>query len=171
VTPFHVAAAVAVVATALAITRIDAVAALLYLNVSLLAVGVVFLLIGAPFAAALEALVYAGAIVVLFVFVIMLFNVAHWSEGEERAWLRGGAWAGPAVLALVLAGELLAVLAAGDGAPPRPAGSIEPQQVGAALFATYPIGVELVALLLLAALVGAYHIGHRRLPPHGKGEP
>lgn len=159
-TAFTLAAAVAVVATFLAITRIDAVSALLYLNVSLLAVSLVFFLIGAPFAAVLEILVYAGAIIVLFVFVIMLFNVAHWSAGEERAWLRAGAWAGPAALTLVLAGELLAVLAGAGGAAP-PGGAVGPKEVGRALFGVYVLGVEMVSLLLLAGLVGAYHIGRR----------
>jgi NADH-quinone oxidoreductase subunit J len=159
-TAFGLAAAVAVVATFLAITRIGAVSALLYLNVSLMAVAVVFLLIGAPFAAVLEILVYAGAIMVLFVFVIMLFNVAHWSAGEERDWLRSGAWAGPAALTLVLAGELLAVLAGRGGAAP-PGGAVGPKEVGKTLFGVYVLGVEMVSLLLLAGLVGAYHIGRR----------
>jgi NADH-quinone oxidoreductase subunit J len=158
-TPFDLAAAVAVIATFLAITRIGAVSALLYLNVSLMAVAVVFLLIGAPFAAALEILVYAGAIIVLFVFVIMLFNVAHWSAGEERAWLRSGTWAGPAALTLVLAGELLAALA-GPGGAAAP-GAVGPKAVGEALFGALVLGVEMVSLLLLAGLVGAYHIGRR----------
>ena len=168
-TAFTLAAAVAVLATFLAITRIDAVSALLYLNVSLLAVAVVFLQLGASFAAVLEILVYAGAIIVLFVFVIMLFNVAHWSAGEERTWLRAGAWAGPTALTLVLAGLLLAVLAGGGGAAHAPA-AVGPKAVGAALFGAYLLGVEMVSLLLLAGLVGAYHIGGR-VRPAGGGAP
>jgi NADH-quinone oxidoreductase subunit J len=166
-TAFTLAAAVAVVATFLAITRLDAVSGLLYLNVSLLAVSVVYLQIGAPFAAVLEILVYAGVIVVLFVFVIMLFDVAHWSTGEERAWLRSGAWAGPAALTFVLAGELYVVLHGGGALPAG--GAVGPKAVGRTLFSGYVLGVEMVSLLLLAGLVGAYHIG-RRLRSEREGQ-
>ena len=72
---FYLTAAVALLATALAITRQDAVHALLYLVVSLLAVALLLFLLGAPFAAALEVIVYAGAIMVLILFVIMLLNL------------------------------------------------------------------------------------------------
>jgi NADH-quinone oxidoreductase subunit J len=73
---FYLASIVAVIATLLAITRRHAVHALLYLVVSLLAVAVVFYVLGAVFVAALEVMVYAGAIMVLFVFVVMMLNVA-----------------------------------------------------------------------------------------------
>ena len=66
---FYIASAVALAATILAMTRANAIHALIYLIVSLLAIAVIFFLIGAPFAAALEIVVYAGAIMVLFVFV------------------------------------------------------------------------------------------------------
>ena len=77
---FYVAGAVAILSTALMITRLHAVHALLYLIVSLLAVSVVFYTLGAPFIAALEVIIYAGAIMVLFVFVVMLLNL-----GEQAA--------------------------------------------------------------------------------------
>ena len=84
---FYVAGAVAIVSTALMITRLNAVHALLYLIVSLLAVAVVFYTLGAPFIAALEVIIYAGAIMVLFVFVVMMLNL-----GEEAT--RDGARTG-----------------------------------------------------------------------------
>ena len=77
ITLFYVAATVALVATVLAMTRTNAIHALIYLIVSLLAVAVIFFLIGAPFAAALEIVIYAGAIMVLFVFVIMMLNLGE----------------------------------------------------------------------------------------------
>ena len=97
---FYIAGAVAIVSTVLMITRLNAVHALLYLIVSLLAVAVVFYTLGAPFVAALEVIIYAGAIMVLFVFVVMMLNL-----GEEAA--RSGAstgsshrmWTGPVILA------------------------------------------------------------------------
>ena len=72
---FWIAAIVALVATAMVITRLNAIHAVLYLIVSLLAVAVMFLALGAPFVAALEVIIYAGAIMVLFVFVVMLLNL------------------------------------------------------------------------------------------------
>ena len=74
---FYIAGAVAILATVLMLTRLNAVHALLYLVVSLLAVAVVFYTLGAPFVAALEVIIYAGAIMVLFVFVVMMLNLGE----------------------------------------------------------------------------------------------
>src|SRR5205809_3241237 len=102
---FYIAGAVAVAATILAITRLNAIHALLYLIVSLLAVAVVFFSIGAPFIAALEVIVYAGAIMVLFVFVVMMLNLGPQTIAIERRWLSPGIWTGPSILAAVLIAE------------------------------------------------------------------
>lgn len=72
---FLIAAAVAIIATIMTVTRRNAIHALLYLIVSFLSVAVIFYLAGAPYAAALEIIVYAGAIVILFVFVVMMLNI------------------------------------------------------------------------------------------------
>ena len=95
---FYVAGAVAVISTALMLTRLNVVHALLYLIVSLLGVAVVFYVLGAPFVAALEVIVYAGAIMVLFVFVVMMLNLGGHATGMERQWLTPGIWTGPVVL-------------------------------------------------------------------------
>ncbi len=169
---FYISAAVAVVATLMVITRAIAVHALLYLIVSLLAVAVIFYCLGAPFIAALEVIIYAGAIMVLFVFVIMMLNLGPHTARRERAWLRPRAWIGPSILAAVLLVEMAYVaFAPGRAGPPaggapnvltgRPA--VDPAQVGQSLFGPYLIAVELASLLLLAGLVGACHLG-RRLP-------
>ena len=89
--------------------------ALLYLIVSLLAVALVFLTLGAPFVAALEVIVYAGAIMVLFLFVVMMLNLGPGGVEQESRWLSGAAWLGPAALALVLFAELVYIFAAGAG--------------------------------------------------------
>ena len=159
-TAFYIVAAIAVIATALAITRREAVHGLLYLIVSLLAVALAFFLLGAPFAAALEVIVYAGAIMVLFVFVVMLLNLGPAAVAQERRWLGLAVWAGPTLLSVLLLAELLFVLATG-GRPEMPGRVTGPEAVGAALFGPYLIGVELASLLLLAGLVGAYHLGRR----------
>jgi NADH-quinone oxidoreductase subunit J len=156
---FYVAGAVALLATVLAITRRNAVHALLYLIVSLLSLAVVLYVLGAPFVAALEVIVYAGAIMVLFVMVVMLLNLGRLADQMEAGWLAPRTWAGPAALALVLAGELVFMLLTG---PPAEVGArVGPQQVGVALFGPYVLGVELASFLLMAGLVGAYHLGRR----------
>ena len=74
---FYISAAIAIVSTFLAISRMNAIHALLNLIVSLLAVAVIFFTLGAPFVAALEVIVYAGAIMVVFVFVVMMLNAGE----------------------------------------------------------------------------------------------
>jgi NADH-quinone oxidoreductase subunit J len=158
ITLFYLAGLTAVIATLLAITQRHAVHALLYLVVSLLAVALVFSTLGAPFVAALEIMIYAGAIMVLFVFVVMMLNVAEHAMEVERTWLRPRNWAGPFILALILLGELTYCTATSGGTPSL-AGPVSPKQVGVALYGTYWIGVELASLLLMAGLVGAFHLG------------
>jgi NADH-quinone oxidoreductase subunit J len=157
---FYIAAVVATLATLLAITRLNAVHALLYLIVSLLAVAVVFFCLGAPFIAALEVIIYAGAIMVLFVFVIMMLNLGPHATEQERAWLNPRMWIGPAMLTLILFGEMVYVLVRAGG-PAGGATGVGPKQIGLTLFGPYVLGVEIASLLLLAGLVGAYHLGRR----------
>lgn len=157
---FYLAAALALISTLLAITRLNAIHALLYLVVSFLAVALIFYLLGAPFIAALEVIIYAGAIVVLFVFVVMLLNLGSQALRQERHWLPARIWRGPAILAALLLGEFGYVLVQGESHPLR-AVLVPPKQVGIALYDTYLIGVVLAALLLLAGLVGASHLGRR----------
>lgn len=163
---FFAASAVAIVATLMVITRLNAMHALLYLIVSLLAVALIFYTLGAPFVAALEVIVYAGAIMVLFVFVIMVLNLGPQSSDQEREWLQPRMWLGPALLAGALLVELIIVLASGES--PTAGGGADPQAVGMALYGPYLLGVELASMLLLAGLVGAYHLG--RPLERGEGE-
>lgn len=157
---FYIAAVVAVLATAMVIVQTNAVHALLNLVVSLLAVAIVFYVLGAPFAAALEVIIYAGAIMVLFVFVIMMLNLGEAAVEQERQWLSPGIWIAPAGLSAVLFGELIYILWVGSAA--APAGSVvTPGEVGALLFGPYLLVVELASMLLLAGLVGAYHLGRQ----------
>ena len=155
---FYVAAVIAVVATAMVIVGTNAVHALLNLVVSLLAVAIVFYVEGAPFAAALEVIVYAGAIMVLFVFVVMMLNLGTDAAAQERGWLMPRIWVAPGLLSAVLLGELIYMLWQGEGAV-RDAAVVSPRQVGALFFGPYLLAVELASMLLLAGLVGAYHLG------------
>jgi len=157
---FFVSAVVAIAATLLMITRLNAVHALLYLVVSLLAVAVIFYTLGAPFAAALEVIIYAGAIMVLFVFVVMLLNLGEAAIRTEKTLFQPGMWAGPSILAAILVAELAYLLAAGIS-PAAPAEAIGPVAVGSSLFGPYMLAVELASMLLLGGLVGAYHVGSK----------
>jgi len=155
---FYIAGAVAIISTVLAITRLNAVHGLLYLIVSLLAVAVVFYTMGASMVAALEVIIYAGAIMVLFVFVVMMLNLGRRAVESERQLLQGKIWVGPAVLSALLIVEVV-YLTARATLPGLLGSVLEPKQVGLALYGPYLIGVELASMLLLGALVGAYHLG------------
>ena len=155
---FYISAAVAIFATVMAISRLNAVHALLV--VSLISVALVFYSQGAPLIAALEVIIYAGAIVVLFVFVVMMLNLGPVAVEQERQWLSPGMWVGPFLLSAVLLGELAYLFFQGPVQIPSD-GVIPPARVGVALFGLYALGVLLASLLLLAGLVGAYHLGRR----------
>jgi NADH-quinone oxidoreductase subunit J len=157
---FYLSAVVAVLATILVVTGRNAVHALLYLIVSLLAVALIFFALGAPFVAALEVIIYAGAIMVLFIFVIMMLALGGGSAKQESLWLTPGIWRGPAVLCALLLAEIVYVIATG-GSTVTGAAAVPPKQVGIALFGPYALGVELASMLLLGGLVGAYHLGRR----------
>ncbi len=109
--------------------------ALLYLIVSLLRGGRRVLQLGAPFVAALEVIIYAGAIMVLFVFIVMLLNIGE-AEGDERRRLRPVSWTGPGLLAAVLLVELAWAIASGTTAQTG-ARVVEPREVGVALYGPY----------------------------------
>jgi len=157
---FYISALIAVISTFLVITRTNAVHALLYLIVSLLAVALIFFTLGAPFVAALEVIIYAGAIMVLFIFVIMMLNLGSETAKQESALLAPGIWIGPSVLCCILAFELAYFLIGVRSVIPNP-GTVSTKQVGIALFGPYALGVELASMLLLAGLVGAYHLGRQ----------
>ena len=157
---FYIASAFAVVAAFLTVTRSNALHAVLYLVLALFALAIDFLALGAPFIAALEIIVYAGAIVVVILFVIMMVAGAAASGEQERSWLPPRAWIVPSLLAGALAMLTIGSLAAAGGQAIVPT-TIGPREVGAVLFTTYLIGVELASVLLLAGLVGAYYLGER----------
>lgn len=150
---FYVSGAIAVVSALMVVTRGNTMHALVNLIVLFLAIGCVFWTLGAPFAAALQILVYAGAIMVLFVFAVMILNV----NNEPRRIAGLTAWIVPTILAAVLMVEFLLAVSGGVRAP---AGSVVgAARVGTSLFTTYAIGVEIASVLLLAGLVAAFHYG------------
>ena len=111
---FYISAFIAVLATFLVITRTNAVHALLYLIVSLLAVALIFFTLGAPFVAALEVIIYAGAIMVLFIFVIMMLNLGGEATKQEASLLTPGIWIGPSAAVCYSGGRTYVSSVLGD---------------------------------------------------------
>lgn len=158
---FYIASIIAIFSTIMVITRHNAVHALLYLIVSLLAVSVIFYIIGAPFVAALEVIIYAGAIVVLFVFVIMMLNLSTEPTEVESKWLKPKMWLVPGILTLILLIEFIIILSSAQK-PLLTGNVIGPKDIGISLYTTYILGVELAGMLLLSGIVGAYHLGRQK---------
>lgn len=156
---FYIAASVVVSSTALAITRQTAVHAVCFLVISFMGTAILFYLLGAPLLAALEVIIYAGGIMVLFLFVIMMIkNHAHpvVKSSFLKQWL-------PAV---ILAGSCIimaAVLVFSDSgnrlSPPAVTGT--PQEFGIFLFQDYWFAVEIASFLLLIAMIGALYLGRK----------
>ena len=161
--PFYLMALVAIVSTVRVVTNANPGHALLSLIVSLLAVAGMFMIVGAPFAGALEIIVYAGAIMVLFVFVVIMLNLGEQTIEQERKWLTSSAWAYPALMSFLI-GLILVWVLNSDYAQPSLVMGVEivgPKAVGQTLFTQYLLLVEVAAMLLLGALVAAYHLGKR----------
>ena len=156
---FYGNAIIAILSTLMVITRSNIVHALLYFIVSLLAIAVIFYTLGAPFAAALEIIVYAGAIMVMFLFVVMMLNLGQVTEDQEKAWLVPSIWIGPTILAVPLLAEVLyAINLQKEEMAHTVVGA---KEIGSALFGPYVLAVELASMLLLAGLVGAYHLARK----------
>ncbi|MCM2359193.1 MAG: NADH-quinone oxidoreductase subunit J [Geobacteraceae bacterium] len=155
---FYILAAVTVIATLFAITEKHAVHAIVYLVTSFFALAVIFFLLGAPLVAVFEVIIYAGAIMVLFLFVIMMLDLGH----PEKAIRPGGRdWWPALLLCSVTMGAALALFAAHP--PVVPAGaSFGIRDFAATLFQKYGIAVEVISMQLLFALVGALYLGRRR---------
>ena len=161
---FYALAAVAIFASLRVVIHANPVHAILSMIVSLLAVAGILFILGAPFAGALEIVVYAGAILVLFVFVIMMLNLGMANESREERWLDARTWAVPTGLTFIIAVVLYALIGMNhDEAAVIGGISVPAKVVGTALFSKYIMLVEVAALLLLAALVAAYHLGKESL--------
>lgn len=156
---FYIAAGAAIISTLMMVIRKNALHSLLWLIVSLFSVSVVMFVIGAPFVAALEVIIYAGAIMVLFVFVIMMLNLGDKLQ-QKKNLLWWKTWIVPSVVALILLTEVIYMLAFQES---QAMGQeiILPKDVGRLLFSKYILVVELAAFLLMAGIIGAYHLGQK----------
>lgn len=153
---FYSSALISVISTLLVIVSLNAVHALLYVILSLLASGVVFFLMGAYYGAMLQIIVHIGAIMMLFLFVVMMLNLGRRTLEQERKWLPPAAWRWPSAMAAVLLTELIFVLMQEEQA--ALGHIVASKEVGIRLLGPYVLAVELASMLLLAGLVGAYHL-------------
>lgn len=151
--------AIAVCGAIMVVTRKHPMASALYLILTLFAVAALFVLRQAHFLAAVQVIVYAGAVVVLFVFVIMLINVPEDRLPVERATTTR-------VLGVLAAGFFIlesAVLARRYSMPIGPAAEVGTvEAVGRALFTDYLLAFEITSVLLLAAVIGAIALAKRK---------
>ncbi|WP_228445617.1 NADH-quinone oxidoreductase subunit J [Thalassotalea sp. HSM 43] len=174
-TPFYVAAAIAVVASLKVVTGSNAVHALLYLVVSLLAVAVCFYFLGAPFAAGLEVIVYAGAILVLFVFAVMMFDLqgdkdpVHYGDKEANLQSWFGVFLLPIILVSILLVQVVYAIVIDANHAITASNIISAKQVGTLLYGPYLLAVELASFLLLAGLIGGYHFAKAKIPQLSDG--
>ena len=158
---FYIAAGVAILSTIMVITSYNMIHALIYLIVSFLAIAIVFFVLGAPFIAALEVIIYAGAIVVLVIFVIMMLNLRDETVVQEKSWLTKQIFIFPAILSTILLAELIYIIVE-TGSTGVAGATVDSKAVGMSLYGPYVIGVELSGILLMSGIVGAYHLGRQK---------
>lgn len=165
---FYIVAAITVAATVVAITRRNLVQAVVYLIFSFIGTALLFYLFGAPLLAALQVIIYAGAIMVLFLFVVMMIKV----EPSEELFFPFSQWLPAAVFGLVylLVGFLM-VLATPGMEISLAMLSAAPREFALYIFQNHWFLVEVVSLLLLIALMGALHVGRDKEKAQVKDEP
>ncbi len=151
---FYIFAIVAVLAALSVVLQRTPVYSALSLIVVLCSLAVVYLLLGAEFMAAVQVIVYAGAIMVLFVLVIMLLNAGRETPSQRS---RMAGWLGPPLLALFLVETLIVVWRqfppeSTPSAPPVDGG---PAAIGMLLFRNYVLPFEVTSILILVAVLGA----------------
>ena len=138
----------------------NTVASVMSLVVTMVALAGIYVLMGAHLIAAFQIMVYGGAIVVLFLFVVMLLNIGtdELSPGRQRLVKLGSV-----LIALFVLVRFLRVLAGFPEAPPAPEGFGGYRAVGIALYTDYVLLVEMASLVLLAAIVGALILAKRKV--------
>jgi len=164
-TLFYITEGIALISALLTVTRYNAVHALLYLIITMMAISLIFFLLGASFAAALQIIIYAGAIMVLFVFVTMMLHQGDITIKQESMLFRPGRSIGATFLSIILFTETLYLLSPlAELMADTNNGQINhigAKEIGLQLFGPYLVLVEVSALLLLTALISAFHLGRR----------
>lgn len=160
---FYLLSGLAILGGILVITRKNPVHSALALILTLLAIAGLYLMLYAPFVAGVQIILYAGGIMVLFLFVIMLVNIDKSAKEEQynKIWLVGLA------VAIALGGLFVGVFVKGRSlfsAPPvqLPEQS-NTQQIGQLLYGNYVFAFEIASLLLLVAIIGAVVMAKKRI--------
>jgi NADH-quinone oxidoreductase subunit J len=156
---FYLLAFVIAASTVIAITRRNVVHAVVYLTLSFLGTGLLFFQLGAPLLAVFEVIIYAGAIMVLFIFIIMVLGLEADTKSTRlylRSWL-------PAILlgGITLAAAVLVIETSPERSFILPVAMASPLEFGRFLYQHYWLPVEITSFLLFVALVGALYLGRR----------
>lgn len=166
---FTITALIAVVGAAAMLLSKNAVHSALFMLLNFSAIAVLYLLLRAPFLFAVQLIVYAGAIIVLFLFVVMLLGAERAEDEQDRL-----GWQRPLALgmaALLLFEVLYVFFARTNTSLTSPSVSAEdfatPVKIGEALFSTYLLPFEITSVILLAALVGVVVL-HQRQAAHSE---
>lgn len=160
---FYILAALVLGFGVLVVTAKSAVHSVLFLVADFLCVAALYVTLQAEFLAVIQVMVYAGGIVVLYLFVVMLVNLKRPPDAQRDPHRLGRLGA---VLAIAVMVELAAILAAGWSRPGGEAGALGPSnvaQVGRALYTDYLIPFELASILLLVAMIGAIILARREM--------
>jgi NADH-quinone oxidoreductase subunit J len=159
---FYIFAALAVIAALSVVLQRTPVYSALSLIVVLCALAVIYLLLGAEFMAAIQVIVYAGAIMVLFVLVIMLLNAGRETPSERSHLAR---WMGVPLLAAFLVEVLVAVWRQFPSGSTVHAPTVDggPAAIGTLLFRNYVLPFEVTSILILVAVLGAVVLAKKQL--------
>jgi len=168
--PFYFFGTIAVLASILVIGQRNPIYSVLLLIASFGALSALYVLLDAPFVAVIQIIVYAGAIMVLFLFVVMLLNApVEETALDQRVHplLRSGPMRFGAFLAIALAGELVwALTRRGGEAGVFPGGAVSSvRTIGRVLFTDYGFAFEVTSILILVAMVGAVLLARREGAP------
>jgi NADH-quinone oxidoreductase subunit J len=155
---FYILAGVTVIATILAITEKHPVHAIVNLVTSFFALAAIFFLLSAPLIAMFEIIIYAGAVMVLFLFVVMILDLGH-PERSARPGLFH--WLPAVILIEVILASLLLLVAVRIDTPVN-VSAITVQDFALTLFRQYGVAIEIISMQLLFAVVGALYLGRRR---------
>jgi NADH-quinone oxidoreductase subunit J len=157
-TLFYILAVVTVIGTVMAITEKHPVHAIVYLVTSFFSLAMIFFLLSAPLIAMFEVIIYAGAVMVLFMFVIMMLDLGRPSEAGRPGMRQ---WVLPMVLGGIILVSIGVVAASRFNAPGTP-GVISITDFSVTLFRKYGVAIEIISMQLLFAVVGALYLGRKR---------
>jgi NADH-quinone oxidoreductase subunit J len=164
---FYILAVVTVIGTILAITERHPVHAIVYLVTSFFSLATLFFLLAAPLISMFEVIIYAGAVMVLFMFVVMMLDLGRPDQATRpsvRQWL----------LPCILGGIILVsigLLAAGYSSSSSSSHAVSVREFSMTLFQKYGVAIEIISMQLLFAVVGALYLARKRPPtPLHEGE-